>query len=172
MKPHSFRQAWEAWTQANDISSPADMGVLTAEDWEAARKSLGPGSKSLLFGTSSKILDSIAQRFKQQASTSDTSRPPRQESNAPAPEHSDWTAGVSEVTKYWRIVAATRSKSEGDDSVPYTLPSMIVYVSDEGDVKVEMIGSTEDIRRALDEADADRMKETTEESKRLEHPSS
>lgn len=45
----------------------ASLGELTAEDWDGARRALGPGSKSLLFGTSTKVLDSIVEHFKRQA---------------------------------------------------------------------------------------------------------
>lgn len=36
---------------------------LTAEDWKAARRSLGRGSRSLLTGTSTRALDSIVQDY-------------------------------------------------------------------------------------------------------------
>lgn len=40
-----------------------NLGALTAEDWEAARESLGCGSWSLLTGTSTKALDAIARGY-------------------------------------------------------------------------------------------------------------
>jgi hypothetical protein len=44
-----------------EVGMCGDLGALTAEDWQAARRSLGRGSWSLLTGTSTRALDIIAQ---------------------------------------------------------------------------------------------------------------
>jgi hypothetical protein len=75
------------WRSQYDLLASDDESInlepLTAEDWDAARKSLGSGSKSLLFGTSTKVLDSIANRFKEQAPTSGAPSQPDPEAGAP-----------------------------------------------------------------------------------------
>src|SRR5262249_13390347 len=76
---------WQRATEERTGNESVDENILTAEDWEAARRALGPGSKSLLFGTSTKVLDSIAQRFKRQAPTSDAPSQSDQESSNPTP---------------------------------------------------------------------------------------
>jgi hypothetical protein len=45
--------------------SAADLGPLTADDWAAARRALGKGSPSLLFGTSDRVLDEALEALKQ-----------------------------------------------------------------------------------------------------------
>jgi hypothetical protein len=57
------------YQEIGGVHLDAEPGVdtpLTAEDLDQARKSLGPGSRSLLFGTSSSALDLAAERFKAQ----------------------------------------------------------------------------------------------------------
>jgi hypothetical protein len=44
--------------------SAADFGPLTADDWTAARRALGKGSPSLLFGTSDRVLDEALEALK------------------------------------------------------------------------------------------------------------
>jgi hypothetical protein len=132
---------------ASDDES-GDVDAMTAEDWDAARKTLGPGSRSLLFGTSTKVLDSIAQRFKEQAPTSGTPRQPAQARNDPLPESSDWTAGVSEAARYWRIVAAMPLWFNQGASVEHVFRAR-------HDQLEKLFSNAEDIerfRRALDEA--------------------
>jgi hypothetical protein len=60
-----------------------NVGALTAEDWEAARKSLGAGTRSILFGTSTKVLDAITRRFKEQAPAAVTPSQPDPEAGGP-----------------------------------------------------------------------------------------
>jgi hypothetical protein len=76
----TFRAWWESHLNPS-APVPAHLGALTAEDWDAARKALGAGSKSLLFGTSTRVLDRIAQRFKRQTSSSGSAPQPNQESS-------------------------------------------------------------------------------------------
>lgn len=49
---------------AQEVDVRSDLGALTAEDWGAARRSLGRGSWSLLTGTSTRALDAIAQDYR------------------------------------------------------------------------------------------------------------
>lgn len=48
-----------------------NLGALTAEDWEAARESLGCGSWSLPTGTSTRALDAIAQGYTAEVRTAE-----------------------------------------------------------------------------------------------------
>lgn len=85
--PRLVEQLFLRWVQATEENAgnqPVDTGALTAEDWDAARKSLGAGSKSLLFGTSTKVLDAAARRFKQHAPAS-SATPTSQQLNDPTP---------------------------------------------------------------------------------------
>jgi hypothetical protein len=41
----------------------AELGPLTGEDWTAARKALGRGSRWIVFGTSRKALDDAVERL-------------------------------------------------------------------------------------------------------------
>jgi hypothetical protein len=49
--------------EPSEVGMCSALGALTAEDREAARRSLGPGSWSLLTGTSTRALDAIAQNY-------------------------------------------------------------------------------------------------------------
>jgi hypothetical protein len=84
--PRLVEQLFLRWVQATEENAgnqPVDTGALTAEDWGAARRALGPGSRSLLFGTSTKVLDAIARRFKEQAPAAVTPSEPDPEAGGP-----------------------------------------------------------------------------------------
>jgi hypothetical protein len=56
-----------ATAQANGAAShdghDSELGPLTGEDWTAARKALGRGSRWIVFGTSEKALDDAVERL-------------------------------------------------------------------------------------------------------------
>lgn len=94
LDPNHIEKAQQlAWEWAESFTGhgdqPSHLDTLTAEDWDAARTALGAGSRSLLFGTSTKVLDTFTQRFKQNAPASSATSPSTtqtdQESKNPAP---------------------------------------------------------------------------------------
>jgi hypothetical protein len=59
----------EGPVSATAESPEEELGPLTDEDWEAARKSLGKGSRSILFGTSDRVIDAAVSRLSNSSKT-------------------------------------------------------------------------------------------------------
>lgn len=154
------RSAQPAVESARD--KPVDVSVLTAEDWDAARKALGPGSRSLLFGTSTKVLDTVAQRFKQQASVPVPSSQSNQESNELA-DALAWSFNVHESGSYSIHTVPTRLKR--------VLPEYVDMDYDEKTVTFRVpqskLRTTDDMRGIL-RIVAEGVEELAEEIERVE----
>jgi hypothetical protein len=58
--------------EPSEVGMCSALGALTADDWEAARRSLGRGSWSLLTGTSTRELDVIVENYATAAEPTDT----------------------------------------------------------------------------------------------------
>jgi len=64
--PEPNRKGGRAVLGGNGLGdSAAELGPLTADDWAAARRALGKGSPSLIFGTSDRALDEALEVLKQ-----------------------------------------------------------------------------------------------------------
>jgi hypothetical protein len=153
------------WRTLEDAgSSPKGPAVLSAEDWDAARKSLGSGSKSLLFGTSTKVLDSIAHRFKQQAAGSVPSPQADQQSNEPA-DVRGWGFNVHEGGSYSIPTMSTRLKRALPEYADMEYDEEMVTIR----IRQSELRPTSDIRTVLRMV-AQGVEELAEEIERVETP--